>query len=172
MVAQQCSSTWIDSFFGIWMGTGQSDASGEFEWMMHVNESMCVCACVQWHITGWHRAQHERMRLGREGHWVKLFGSRFWFDVKPDEYSRFVTHAIRRIENTTQGQHRLNVYGVTLSVWTGFFIWLTISPWNRANERINHHNFFHFVIEISIDLPLAKLNVLNEVINIEYAKHK
>lgn len=40
------------------------------------------------------------------------------------------------------------------------------ATWNRANERMNHHNFSTLLSE-AIDLPLTKLNVPNNVLNMD-----
>lgn len=66
--------------------------------------------------------------------WIEV-----WLDVK--SMNIVALHAIFKRMNV-RNQNRF-------AIGAEFFIWLTISPWNRPNERINHHNFFHFVIGIN-----------------------
>lgn len=61
------------------------------------------------------------------------------------------------------------VTGMYLGIYSCFFFisfdW-QFPTWNRANERMNHHNFSTLLCE-SIDLPLPELKVLNDNINID-----
>lgn len=64
-----------------------------------------------------------------------------------------------RIDASMHGN--VGFFSVVLFILTDNF-----ATWNRANERMNHHNFSTLLSE-SIDSPLPKLNVLNNVINMD-----